>query len=651
MPPARRARPAPLPEMAEVALAAAADKPPSGKQWLHEVKYDGYRMLCRVDGDHALFLSRTGKDWTSRLVVLMQSAHRLSARQALLDGEAAVVDRQGATNFQLLQNALQSGSREIVYFVFDLLHLDGRDVSQLPLERRRALLRQLLQSSDSPAFRFSEELDPTGANAFQQAERMGAEGIVSKLRDSPYRGGRSGDWLKVKCLQSEDLVIGGFTASTNPGYRLGALLLGAPDESGLRHVGRVGTGFSLAERQRLAERLEGLARQSSPFANLRRAARGVTFVEPQLIAHVEFGGWTDDGKLRHARYRGLREDLTAVDLATAESPPTGEQPAAPATEASSAAAPPAVDGQGAELATRTAAAKSALAAARITSPARVVYPESQLTKYDVASYYAHAAAWMLPHVAGRPLSLVRCPRGLQHRCFFQKHAMKGLSDSVLRVPVPTLAGQEENLAVRDAAGLLALVQFGVLELHVWGARLDDLERPDRMVLDLDPHPDLKWHRTVAAAFRIRKRLEQLGLRSLVKTTGGRGLHVVVPLRRRHTWQEVHDVSQRFCSQLAAESPREFTVDFAKSARGGKILLDYLRNTRGATSVAAYSTRARRGSPVSVPVSWEELESLQAGAFTIAAVRQRMETLPADPWDQIDAIHQWITKAACKRLGM
>jgi bifunctional non-homologous end joining protein LigD len=595
-----------LPDFVSPQLATLVDEPPEGGEWLHEMKLDGYRILCRVDGGKVRLLSRQGHDWTDRLPAVAEAARRLPARQALLDGEAAVVLPDGRTSFQALQNLMSgTGDGQLVYFVFDLLHRDGYDLTAAPLEARKALARDLLAGTASAPLRMSEHVVGSGAEVYAQACRLAMEGIVSKRREAPYRAGRSRDWLKVKCLHEQEVVIGGYTPPQGTRVGLGALLVGVRDDRGrLAYAGKVGTGFTEATLRELEERLRGLEQKESPFAAPVPGASRARWVRPDLVAQVAFGEWTSDGRMRHPSFRGLREDKPAREVVR-------EHPSA---------------------APRTRAATDVVAGVRLTHADRELYPEQGITKRDLALYYESIADWILPHVEGRPLTLVRCPDGAHEKCFYQKHTGHWAPDVLRRVKIREAKKTGEYLIVDDLPGLVGLVQIGILEIHTWNSTADRLEQPDRVVFDLDPDPAVPWERVLEAARRVRRRLEDLGLASFVKTTGGKGLHVVMPFRPGPSWEESAAFAEAVAAGIAAEEPRAYTTLMSKAARKGKIFIDYMRNYRGATSVAAYSTRARAGAPVSVPLRWEELSPTPPNdAHTVRNVAARLAALGEDPW--------------------
>jgi bifunctional non-homologous end joining protein LigD len=671
------ARSAPIPWRAPE-LATLVQEPPAGREWLHEVKFDGYRILARVDRGRAMLISRNRKDWTSRFATVSDAVSSLAADRALMDGEVVALDEHGRSDFQLLQNAAARGDPNLCYYAFDLLHHDGRDLVGIPLEDRKRKLAKLIgRTSRRAIVRYSDHVEGKGPEFYREACRRKLEGIVSKRRDSTYRSGRTRDWLKVKCSARQEFVIGGFTEPAGSREGLGALLLGVHDDrGGLRHVGRVGTGFTHAMLVELRSRLARLESLQPPFVNPPRG-RGLHWVKPDLVAEVSFLGWTSDGKLRHPSFKGLREDRSPDEVvrerpadangsqAGSRNGPDGHEPPARVGRSRSQGASvrkapsrtrraPARQSQRAP-ALRTRRALTAAAGTRssavtvagvtLTHPERILYPERGLTKQDLARYYERVADRMVPEVDGRPLMLRRCPEGHTGACFFQKHPAGSEHPSLERVRIHERKGTETYLVVRDAQGLVAVVQNGVLEIHVWGARVDRIEQPDRMVFDLDPDPSVAWPRVVELAHRLRERLGTLGLESFAKTTGGKGVHVVVPLARRAEWPQVYAFSLAVAGSLVAEDPARLTAELSKARRKGKILIDVYRNGRGATWVAPYSTRARPGAPVSMPVGWDELTPrLRPDSFTVENVPQHLARRGKDPWADLGRVRQSVTAA-------
>ena len=623
-------RPARLPSFIPPQLATLVSKAPVGEQWLHEMKFDGYRILARLDGGRVLLMSRNGRDWTDRFPTVAQAVARIPARQAMLDGEVAVVLADGTTSFQALQNAgTAAAGGELVYMVFDLLHLDGQDLTGARLEERKRRLQELIAAAGRRAepLRYSGHVVGSGPEFFANACRLGLEGIVCKRRDAPYQSTRSQDWLKVKCVKEQEIVIGGYTDPAGSRLGIGALLGGVYEGDRLVYAGKIGTGFTERTLRDLHERLRDLEQPSCPFTPRPTGLGRPHWVKPSLVAQVAFTEWTGDGKLRHPSFQGLREDKPAAEVVR-------EAPSA-ITEASRNAPAPA--------ARRGRAARGGgveIAGVRLTHADRVLYPPQGTTKLDLARFYESIAEWILPHLADRPTTLVRCPEGAHKQCFYQKHVGYWAPDTVRRVKIQEKKKVGDYLVVDSLAALVGLVQIGNLEIHTWNSVVKRLERPDRIVFDLDPGPGVSWPRVPEAARLLRERLQDIGLESFVKTTGGKGLHVVVPLTEGTTWDDGAAFARGMAEQLVRDSPRSFVATMAKSARAGKIFIDYLRNVRGATSIAAYSTRAKAEAPVSVPLHWEELSPrLRSDHYTIANVPRRLSSLRSDPWARYWSVRQ------------
>jgi bifunctional non-homologous end joining protein LigD len=625
-----------LPRTIEAQLATLVEAAPAGDEWLHEMKFDGYRILARLDAGRAQLWSRAGHDWTERFPELARALESLPVRRAWLDGEAAIVLEDGSTSFAALQNAgdLPEGARP-VYFAFDLLFLDDADLRGVPLEERKRLLQELLPDRGE-TLRFSDHVVGDGPRFQAAACRMSLEGVVSKLRAGLYRPGRGTEWVKSKCLREQEVVIGGFTEPKGSREGIGALLVGVHDEEGaLLYAGKVGTGFTAAVARDLRDRLSGLETDRRPFAPGRGVPRA-RFVEPRLVAQVRFTEWTRDGRMRHPAFAGLREDKEPGEVKRERPVVT---PRAESRQRRRSAVGP--------VQRARPDGPVQVAGVRITHPERVVFADAGVTKEDLARYYDAVADVILPHLQDRPLTLVRCPEGSGGECFFVKHAGPWAPRSLRRVAIQEKTKRADYLVVDTREGLLGLAQMGVLEIHTWNAHARDLERPDRIVFDLDPGPGLDWAQMAGAAVRVRKRLEELDLVCAVKTSGGKGLHVVVPLVPRVGWEEALELSRLVSESLQREDPGLFVTDMAKSKREGRILIDYARNHRGSTSVAAWSTRARPHAPVSVPVAWEELPGLGGGdAFRLVDVAARLRR--PDPWTEAARSRQGITASRLKK---
>ncbi len=604
-------------------LATLVDKAPEGVRWLHEVKYDGYRILSRIDARSVRLTTRKNNDWTDRLPSIERVLRALPVRAAWLDGEIAVLDSKGKTDFGRLQNAIGPGrDTDVRYFVFDLLHLDGFDLRAVALIERKRVLRELLErgAAMEGRLRFSDHVVGRGPEFFSQVCALGLEGIVSKRAECPYTSRRTKNWLKIKCLGREEALIGGFTDPSGARSAFGALLLGQFQDAKLRYVGKVGTGFDERTLRELHARLAPLEIDEPPFVDPPRGAqvRGVHWVRPELVAEVAFAERTADGKLRHSSFVGIREDKRPREVRPERKKALRETTAL-------------------------------VGGVRLSSAEKVLYPDLGLTKRDLAEYYEAIADHMLPHLAGRPLTLVRCPEGLSGQCFYQQHVYAGMPSAIHRVRAEK--GELEHAYVRTLAGLVSLVQIGVLEIHTWGARADKLERPDQLVFDLDPGPDVPWSGVIEAALEVRARLTELGLKSFVKTTGGKGLHVVVPISRTRGWDVTKAFTHTLAKDLTAKKRERYTANMAKSKRRGKIFIDYVRNARSATAVCAYSTRALPGAPVSTPLRWDELkDEIRSDSFGVRDIPERLRALRGrDPWEGFFETRQSITRKVLEAL--
>jgi len=637
----------PMPEFLEPALASLAKHCPKGEDWLHEIKFDGYRIVAFLDHGKVILRTRQGHDWTKRFPEIAAGLERLPVNMAILDGEVTALSADGRSNFSALQDALsRRGTSPLVYHLFDAPYLEGFDLRKSRLEDRKALLEAMLSRNSYARVQYVDHVVGGGAEFFEQCRKLGLEGMMSKRRGSTYQSGRSDVWLKNKCVLAEPFVVGGYS-TTRGETKLRALLVGYHDAEGrLIYCGRVGSGFSEQSAAEIERRLGVIARNDSPFSIPvpRESGKIFHWVRPQLVAQIKYAGWTSDNILWHPRFEALRDDTepteivreSAIDKREKEQPsPKVRVKAAPRTE---------------EAEPVPQAVLDELGKVRLTSPGKVMYPDCGLTKLDLLRYYIQIADWILPHVVDRPMNLFRCPDGLGKIGFFQKHAGRETPPTVERIEIEDDGELEDHLYIRDLKGLASLVQVAALELHVWGARIDRIEQPDRMIFDLDPDTAVPYPRVIEAARRIRERLSDVGLTSFVKTTGGKGLHVTVPLDRRRDWPEVKDFSYRLAQGLVADYPQAYTASFSKQARVGRIYIDYLRNRRGATAVAPYSTRARPGAPVATPIAWDELTpAIPPNTFTVHNIAERLSALRADPWAEIAKVRQSLTPTMLKKV--
>lgn len=635
------ARPAPLPVEPRPQLATLSQQVPRGDQWIHEIKFDGYRLLARIDHGEVRLITRNGKDWTGRFERIADALRTLPIQNAILDGEVVAIQRDGTSSFRLLQKALATEhTGNLVYQLFDLLYLDGVDLRNAPLLERKRLLGQLTTRAaltKTGTLRYTEHLPGAAEEFHAEACRLGLEGIICKHADEPYRAGRNRHWLKVKCNRHDEFIIGGYTSPAGSRVGFGALLLGAYEDSRLVYTGRVGTGFTNQQLRTLHARLSELETDESPFDTTPKVA-GAHWVRPQLVGEVEYTEQTRDGKLRHPTFRGLREDRNPEEITLK---PTESAAAAPGKKQR----PP-------RTAEVSPAGDAIVAGVRLTSAERVLYPAQNITKLALARYYEAVAEWMLPRVAHRPLSLVRCPEGRDGECFFQKHPRTSLARGVPRIDIAEKAGKKEPyLYVSRPRDLVSLVQSGTLEIHCWGSRIEDLEHPDMLVFDLDPGAGVSWSAVMRTGVSLKERLEGLGLTAFLRTTGGKGLHIVVPLRPEASWDDAKNFCRGIALAAAKDAPRELTANMAKAKRKGRIFIDYLRNGRGATAIASYSTRAREGAPVAVPVRWDELSaSLTSDRYRVDNVRRRLAALKSDPWEEFEEARRPLSRRLLKSAG-
>jgi len=635
-----------LPESLAPQLATLVDKVPTDpEEWVYEIKFDGYRLLARIDGGSVRCVTRNGNDWTAKLPRLADALGRLGVGSGWLDGEIVVMNKKGVPDFGALQKAFDgSGASPIAYYVFDLPFYDGLDLRHVPLTKRREILRSALARHPQEGIIFSQTFEETAGKLLASAQRVGLEGIIGKRPASSYIGRRSANWIKLKTGLRQEFVIGGYTDPQGTRIGLGALLLGVHDVSGtLRYAGNVGTGFDDKSLVGLKARLSPLHTDSAPFADLPRSVKG-RWVRPELVAEVAFGEWTHAGRVRHAVYKGLREDKPARDIvhevaaAPEAAPKNGAMPADKAVSASDAS-------PASRLRKPVALPKTM----RITHGERVIDTSTGFTKKELIEYYASVAPHMLPHLKTRPVALVRAPAGIGGALFFQKHYEGTAMPGVKLLDTRLDPDHAPLLEIATAEALLSAAQFNAVEFHTWNATSNSINKPDRMTFDLDPGEGVGWRQVQEAAQLVRTVLDELGLASFLKTSGGKGLHVVVPLRRAHGFDAVKDFSHAIVDHLASVIPQRFVAKSGPKNRVGKIFVDYLRNGFGATTVTAWSVRARPGMGVSVPVAWDELASLTGSAhWTPANIGDRL-TIGNEPWNGYESSGKGLA-GAMKILG-
>ena len=668
-----------LPDFLPPSLATLREEPPTGEGWVHEIKFDGYRIQARLEHGKVKLLTRKGLDWTGKFSNIAAAVARLPARTALIDGEVVIEEANGVSSFSGLQAALKAGERErFIYYVFDLFHRDGRDLTGLPLIERKAELARLVGREQHGAIRCSEHFEESGKLVLQHACDIGLEGIVSKRAEAAYRGGRSDIFIKTKCANSQEFAVGGYSPSTAMPNAIGALVVGYYDDGRLIYAGRIGTGFTHAVARDLWKRLHAIEIDKSPFDEIPRAQarrRDIHWVEPKTVIESQFRGWTADKLVRQAAFKGVREDKPPREVVREMPVKTdGKRRETHSTRAQAARAPshaarktsrsargegarakrsgkgrvsrgearsphprPRIKSGAGSLPARAGGGGAAATAVRFTHPDRVYWADAGVTKANLADYYRSVWDCMAPHLINRPLALLRCPDGTKGECFFQKHASAGLEQTHLKTVIDK--NRRQVLAVEDLDGLLSLVQAGVLEVHVRGSMIERLDICNRIVFDIDPGPGVDWPGVIAAARDVRERLASIHLVSFVKLSGGKGLHVVLPIDGAG-WDTTKTFAQAVTLAMNADSPDRYVVKMTKSLREGKIFIDYFRNSLEQTSVAAYSTRARPGAPVSAPVSWEELgRSKGADQYTVLNLSKRLAGRRQDPWKDMERVKQ------------
>lgn len=612
-----------LPRWREPQLATLVGDAPDGGQWLSEMKYDGYRALIAVAGEQVKIYTRSGLDWTEKFPTIAAAASALGVGSALIDGEIVAFDKNGKTDFSSLQQDLKRGGKNLSCFVFDLLELDGEDLTRKPLVERKALLETLIGKDREP-LHFSTHIAGKAGDVFKQVCSAGHEGIVAKRADDPYRSGRGRSWLKIKCTRRQEFVVGGYAPSDKRGRKVRSLLVGIFENGKLVYKGRVGAfeGGMLGEVEQAGADRE---RKSSPFASVpRETAKGAVWLKPDMVIEVDLAEFTADGIVRHGVVKGIRGDKAAKGVVL-------EVPR--------------------ESAMTEHEKRDIFAGVKLSKPDKVLFAEQEVTKADLAAHYERVAKRILPHIERRLLSLVRCPDGESGQCFFQKHESKGFPDEIKLMEIAEADGKTDNYLYADSlASLIAGVQMGTLEFHIWGSRIDDIEKPDRLVFDLDPDEGLGFPDVRDAAADVRDRLDAIGLKSVPMVTGGKGVHVVAPIRRRMEWPEIKEFAKGFAKSLEDDAPDRYIANMAKAKRKGRIFVDYLRNERGSTAICPYSTRRRKGAPVATPVSWDELAKLDAAnTFHIGDMEKRLAM--ADPWKEAAGWTQSVTKAMVDKVAV
>ena len=612
---AKELKKTPFPEFIYPQLATLVDKPPTGKEWLHEIKFDGYRILAFKKGEEVSLKSRNNKEWTEDLNPIAQAIKKLPYKHLIVDGEVVVFDKEGKSDFQLLQNSIKQKTKEtFIYCLFDILYFEQYDLRTVPLLVRKSLLQHILNAA-YPTLFYSEHIRE-GESMFQHSCQYALEGIVSKRADSIYTSHRTKDWLKIKCLNRQEFVIGGYTLPKGKRETLGSLMLGVFNEKGqLEYTGNVGTGFTHLMLKTLRKQLMTREEQKNPFTTKPPGHTYAKWVKPNLVVEVEFTEWTKDGHLRHPSFKGLRLDKKATEVIREMETP--------------------VDA----IKENTTKTSNKTAQIRLTHPNKILYTEDNITKQDLFNYYDAVSDYILPYIALRPLTLVRCPSD-KGKCFYQRHYTNTTSKALFPIKIKNNEQTEQYIYLKDKQGLLNLVQMSVLEIHPWGSSITNLEQPDIIIFDLDPAEDLPWEKTIESAFEIKKHLEKYHLQSFVKTTGGKGLHLVIPIKAQFEWEDVKVFTRVFAQFLEKIHPDKYISTMKKSKRTGKIFVDYLRNQRTATAIAPYSTRARIHAPIATPLSWSELSTRREdNIFTMHDLLQRLNNLKEDPWKDFWMIKQ------------
>jgi len=597
----------PFPKKIKPQLATLVDKPPQGGNFLHEIKLDGYRMIAYKNGKMIRLLSRRHQDYTQQFKNIVKEIEKLPIKNIIFDGEIVLLDENNKANFQLLQHAIGADA-PFKYYIFDLLYYDQYHLMPLALLERKKILKNILAHHLCHDLIYHDHIIGNGIKIFKHACQLGFEGIVSKKCDGPYEEKRTTSWLKIKCTKRQAFVIGGYSPPSGMRQYFGSLYLGHYDTKGrLQFCGNVGTGFSEKSLKTIFNACQKIIVTDCPFTTKPPGFRHAVWTTPKLIAEIEFSEWTKDGLLRQPSFKGLKED----------------KPAEKVTK---------------EIETEVQSIHDHLRM-KLTHPNKILYPELNITKLAVAEYYLSVSEWILPYITDRPITLVRCPLNVK-KCFYQKKTNKSTPTNVCSIKIKEKAAIKDYIYIKNQAGLMGLVQMSVLEIHPWGSKVSQLEYPDMITIDLDPAPDVTWKQVVLTAKRIRMHLNEFKLKSFVKSTGGKGLHIVIPILPEYHWAEVKNFTHVFVSFIATQYPNEYVTQMSKSKRGGKIFIDYLRNVRGATAVAAYSTRARENASVAVPLAWDELSNhAKDTTFNIKTVLKRLEKLKKDPWHDFFKLKQ------------
>ncbi|HEY8423407.1 MAG TPA: DNA ligase D [Clostridia bacterium] len=616
-----------------VQLAKLADRPPESEDWLFEIKYDGYRIVAFVEDGSARLISRGGKDFTKHFEPIAQSLEKWAAGRAMvLDGEVVIIDSQGRTDFQALQNYMKDPKgKSLTYIIFDLLALDGADLRDYPLIQRKEMLSDLMKDAPKNLY-FSRHVLGNGKQNLEAACRLNMEGIVGKKINSKYTGTRNGDWVKIKCSNSQEFVIGGYTKTDKKIKGISSILLGYYDGDNLIYCGRAGTGFTEKTQQELEQKFESVKQPGPPFSNAPKPKtnENITWLKPIYVAQVNFAEWTKDNLLRQASFKGLRMDKDPKEVVK-ETPKSVKENDNEDNKENKKAA------QNLDLKPVKKGVNVIIGGIKITNPDKIAYPDLDLKKIDVVNYYAQVSSRMLPYVKDRILSVIRCPKGVEGSCFFKKHR-ESADKGIAVIPVINSEGESQDyFYIQDEYGLISEAQMGTVEFHVWGSSVPDIDKPDLMVFDLDPDEELGLEQVRQGVKDLKNLLDQLNLVSFLKTSGGKGYHVVVPFKPSVDWDTFGDFAKRVANALKTKWPEKYTDNIRKANRKGRIYIDWVRNGKGATSVAPYSLRARAGAKVSMPLAWDELDSMAPDGINIFEALSRLNN--PDPWEGFFEVKQ------------
>ncbi len=628
-----------IPDFIPPQLATLSDATPSGENWIHEIKFDGYRTMARIDGDNINMHTRTGLNWADKYGSIAKELKKLPIENAILDGEIIAVDKDGRSNFLELQEVLKAeDDQNLQFYIFDILYLNNENLKSLPLIERKKILENLLKKTKLSNVFYSEHFEFRGDEFLQKLCGLNYEGIISKLADKPYRSGRGKDWLKSKCHKRQEFVIGGYTLPSNNSKGIGAMLIGYYDNDKLIYCGKVGTGLDNQASIEMRKKLEKLKQPKASFVKVSAMGRrGAIYVKPEFVCEVEFTEWTNDGALRHPSFQGLREDKPAKQIGK-DIPLHLTKEVEKTKEIKGKTLKPKLKDK---VKITVSKGKVNVSGINISHPERIIYPEHNLTKLNLVEYYDKIADHILLHLEDRFVSVVRCPEGLNGECFFQRHE-NIRSEYIHELKIKQQNHHNPYIYIKDKQGLLTLIQFGVIELHVWGSKIDNINQPDRIIFDLDPDPEVPWKNVVEAAAEVKLRMDDLGLESFLKTTGGKGLHVVIPFKPKYDWEIIKKFTRDFADSMVKDSPDKYIANMSKAKRKGKIFIDYLRNDITSTAAAPFSARAREHATVATTLSWQELDyKLDPKKFTIETIFERLDKQKKDPWEDFFKVKQSI----------